>query len=297
MNDILTSLRRTPYQTFAAFSILFFTLLLSGILFVSLSFIQGLLSYVETRPRVIVYFQIKATEKEIFAARDKLVDSNMTSDVKYVSKKEAYVIYKQFTKNDPVLLEMTSPDILPASLEIDSKDPKFLPEITKLLKNQPGVDEVQFQKDIVDNLLRLTSNVRMTTMVFFGYLFFVSVVVLTITTSFKIALKKDEIGVLKLLGASNYYIRKPFINESVFLGFVATTVASIVIVTMLLSIQSFLGGYLNGIPALNVSIIGLSLQVWPFNIAFGIATIFIIALFSLIITLSASLTATNRYLE
>lgn len=296
MNEVLTSLRRTPYQTFAALSILFFTLLLSGILFVSLSFIQGLLDYVETRPRVIVYFQIKATEKEIFAVRDKLQNSGMTSEVTYVSKKEAYKIYKEFTKNDPVLLEMTSPEILPASLEIDAKEPTFLPQITKLIKNQPGVDEVQFQKDIVDNLLRLTSNVRMTTMVFFGYLFFVSVIVLTITTSFKIALKKDEIGVLKLLGATNYYIRKPFIKESVFLGFLATSASSVAIIAMLLSIQSFLGGYLNGIPALHVSLMGLGLQVWPFNLAFGLATIFVISLFSLVITLSASLTATNRYL-
>ncbi len=296
MSDILTSLRRTPYQTFAALSILFFTLLLSGILFVSLSFIQGLLDYVETRPRVIVYFQIKATEKEIFAVQDKLKNSGMTSDVTYVSKKEAYNIYKEFTKNDPVLLEMTSPEILPASLEIDAKEPTFLPEITKLLKNQPGVDEVQFQKDIVDNLLKLTSNVRKATIVFFGYLFFVSVIVLTITTSFKIALKKEEIGVLKLLGASNYYIRKPFIQESVFLGFLATTAASIVIIGMLLSIQSFLGSYLNGIPALGVTLMGLSMQVWPFNMAFGLATVLIVSLFSLIITLSASLTATNRYL-
>jgi cell division transport system permease protein len=296
MSEVLTSLRRTPYQTFAALSILFFTLLLSGILFVSLSFIQGLLDYVETRPRVIVYFQIKATEKEIFAVRDILKDSGMTSDVTYVSKNEAFKIYKEFTKNDPVLLEMTSPEILPASLEIDAKEPTYLPQITKLIKNQPGVDEVQFQKDIVDNLLRLTSNVRMTTMVFFGYLFFVSVVVLTITTSFKIALKKEEIAVLKLLGASNYYIRKPFIKESVFLGFLATTLAGLVIVGLLISIQSFLGGYLNGIPALGVSLMGLSLQVWPFNLAFGLATIFVISLFSLIITLSASLSATNRYL-
>lgn len=296
MNEVLTSLRRTPYQTFAALSILFFTLLLSGILFISLSFIQGLLDYVETRPRVIVYFQIKATEKEIFAVRDTLKDSGMTSDVTYVSKNEAFKIYKEFTKNDPVLLEMTSPEILPASLEIDAKEPTYLPQITKLIKNQPGVDEVQFQKDIVDNLLRLTSNVRMTTMVFFGYLFFVSVIVLTITTSFKIALKKEEIGVLKLLGGNNYYIRKPFIQESVFLGFLATTAASVVIIGMLMSIQSFLGGYLNGIPALGVSLMGLSLQVWPFNLAFGLVTIFVIALFSLIITLSASLSATNRYL-
>ena len=87
MKDIITSLRRTPYQTSAAFLVLFFTLLLSGILFISLSFIQGLLSYVETRPRIIVYFQIKAEDAEIRAVQKKLEATGKTEKIEYVSKK------------------------------------------------------------------------------------------------------------------------------------------------------------------------------------------------------------------
>ncbi len=296
MSDIITSLRRTPYQTFAAMSILFFTLLMAGLIFISLTFIQGLLGYVETRPRVIVYFQIKADEKEIFAVRDKLKQSDMTKEIKYVSKSDAYEIYKEFTKNDPLLLEMTSPEILPASLEIDAKEPRYLTDIAKMLKNEPGVDEVQFQKDIVDNLMRLTSNVRKVTLAFFGYLFFVSIIVLTITTSFKIALKKDEIGLLKLLGASDFFIRKPFIQESIFLGLITTTAANIVLIGLLISLNSLLNGYLSGIPELAINFMGFGLQVWPFNFAFALATVVITTFFSLIITLIASLAATNRYL-
>jgi cell division transport system permease protein len=296
MNDVLNSLRRTPYQTFAAFSILFFTLLMSGLIFISLSFIQGLLGYVETRPRIIVYFQIKAEEKEIFAVRDELQKTGKTKEIKYVSKSEAYDIYKEFTKNDPLLLEMTSEDILPASLEIDAREPTFLPEIANMLKNKPGVDEVQFQKDIVDNLLRLTSNIRRISLIFFGYLFFVSIIVLTITTSFKIALKKEEISLLKLLGASNIYIRKPFIKESVFLGLLAAGGANLVLIILLVSINSLLNGYLSGIPTLTVSMFGFGLQVWPFNFAFVLASMIVTAFFSLVISLIASLSATNRYL-
>lgn len=296
MNDIFTSLRRTPYQTFAALSILFFTLLMSGLIFISLSFIQGLLGYVETRPRIIVYFQIKAEEPEIFAVRDELEQSGKTKEVKYVSKSEAYNIYKEFTKNDPLLLEMTSEDILPASLEIDAAEPEYLPEIADMLKNKPGVDEVQFQRDIVDNLLRLTSNIRRISLIFFGYLFFVSIIVLTITTSFKIALKKDEISLLKLLGASNSYIRKPFIKESVLLGLMAAGAANVVIILLLIFLNSLLNGYLSGIPTLTVNLLGIGLQVWPFNIAFVLATMIVTAFFSLVISLIASLSATNRYL-
>ncbi len=296
MNDILTSLRRTPYQTFAAFSVLFFTLLLSGLMFISLSFLQSLLQYVETRPRIIVYFQTKATEEEIFKVRDAITELNKTEDIRYVSKKEAFTIYKEFTKNDPLLLEMTSPDILPASLEIDAKQPSYLSEIADFAKNQGGVDEVQYQQDIVENLLNLTSTVRKTTIVFFSYLLFMSVIVLATTTSFKIALKKEEILLTRLLGATKWYIRRPFVNESVFLGLTATTFANIFLMGTLISMNSFLQDYFAGIPSLNISYGLLTLQVWPFNIGFALLTVGVTALFSLVIALIASFTATNRYL-
>ncbi len=296
MSDILTSLRRTPYQTFAAFSVLFFTLLLSGLMFISLSFLQSLLEYVETRPRIIVYFQTKASEEEIFAVRDAVEELGKTENITYVSKTEAFNIYKEFTKNDPLLLEMTSPDILPASLEIDAKEPAFLAEIADFTKNQAGVDEVQYQQDIVENLLNLTSTVRRTTIVFFSYLLFMSVIVLATTTSFKIALKKDEILITRLLGASKWYIRKPFVNESIFLGLTATAFANIFLLGSLLSLNAFLQDYFAGIPSLHMVLGFLTIQVWPFNIGFALITFAVTALFSLIIALTASYTATNRYL-
>ncbi|OGK13259.1 hypothetical protein A2861_00255 [Candidatus Roizmanbacteria bacterium RIFCSPHIGHO2_01_FULL_38_15] len=296
MKDILTSLRRTPYQTSAAFLVLFFTLLLSGILFISLSFIQGLLSYVETRPRIIVYFQIKAEDEEVRAVQKKLETTGKTENIKYVSKKEAYNIYKEFTKDDPVLLEMTSPDILPASLEIDAKSPEFLPELAEFLKNQPGVDEVEFQKDIVQNLLNLTRNIRRTILVFFAYLLIMSIIVMATTTSFKTALKKEDIALQRLLGATNFYIRKPFIAESVFLGIIASICANSSIAVILLSLNSFLSIFLSGLPKLSVNMLNMSLQVWPFNLMFIVVTFGLTTLFGLIISLVASLSATNRYL-
>ena len=297
MKDIITSLRRTPYQTFAAFSVLFFTLLLSGLLLISLTFLQGLLSYVETRPRIIVYFQIKASEADITSLRDKLLETEKTANIKFISKKDAYNIYKQFTKNDPILLEMTSPDILPASLEIDAKKPENLQEIANFVKKQPGVDEVQYQQDIVKNLLSLTSTVRRGTAIFFSYLLFMSIIVLTTTTSFKIALKKDEILLLRLLGASNWYIQRPFVMETIFMGVVAATLANIFLILTIFSASTFLGSYFSGIPSLDIHLGLIKIQVWPFNPIYVLLVFAITIFFSLMITLAGSLSATNRYLK
>ena len=70
MRNILISLRRTPYQTLSAFLVLFLSLFLSIALFISLSFLYGILGYIETRPQVTVYFQTKTSETDIFKVRD-----------------------------------------------------------------------------------------------------------------------------------------------------------------------------------------------------------------------------------
>jgi len=296
MMEAITSLRRTPYQTIASLSVLFFTLFLSGLLFSSLIFLQGLLHFVETRPRVIVYFQVKADDDQIRAVETKIKNSNMATEVKFVSKEEAFNIYKDIVKNDPLLLEMTTPDILPTSLEIDVKKPEYLQEVVKLISNDPGVDEVQFQKDIINNLLKLTSSIRRIAIFSFVYLMFMSTIVLITTISFKIALKKDDISILKLLGATNMYIRKPFINEGLLLGVLATAFANVVIIGVLIWANAVLAVYFKGVPNLSTQIGGLTFQVWPFNLVFASVILAVTAIFSLLISLISSFVATNRYL-
>ncbi|MFA6390694.1 MAG: permease-like cell division protein FtsX [Patescibacteria group bacterium] len=144
MKDIWTSIRRTPYQSLSAFLILFFTLFLTLILFVSLTFLYGTLNYLETKPQVTVYFQTKTPETQIFKVREELMNSGKVLNIKYISKNEAFNIYKQLNKDNSLLLEMVSADILPPSLEIFAKKPVFLPEIAEYLKKQGDIDEVQY---------------------------------------------------------------------------------------------------------------------------------------------------------
>lgn len=75
MKEILTSIRRTPYQSLSSFLTLFFTLFLSLFFFNLTSFFNGTLSYVETRPQVTVYFKDEVSEKDIFNLRDKISSS------------------------------------------------------------------------------------------------------------------------------------------------------------------------------------------------------------------------------
>lgn len=295
--NIWTSIRRTPYQSLSAFLVLFFTLFLSLMLFVSLTFLDSMLSYLETKPQVTVYFQTKTQENQIFKVRDELMNSGKVLSIKYISQSEAFQIYKQLNKDNPLLLEMVSADILPPSLEIFAKKPIYLPQIAEYLKKQGGIDEVQYEKDVVDKLLSLTSTIRKTATIFFSYLIIMSIVVLTTMILFKIALKEDEIVLLRLIGASDFYIRKPYIMESLTLGIAASVLAFGVFAALALYFNIFLQSYLRGVGVLSIGIMSYQLNVWPFNyVFFGIVFVSTL-LFGAVIAIIASYIATNKYLK
>ena len=297
MNQIWTSIRRTPYQSFSAFLILFFTLFLTLILFVSLTFLYGTLNYLETKPQVTVYFQKKTPETQIFKIREELMNSGKVLNIKYTNQNEAFNIYKQDNKDNPLLLEMVSADILPSSLEIYAKKPIFLPEIAEYLKKQGDIDEVQYEKDIIDKLLILTNTIRMSALIFFSYLILMSIVVLTTMILFKIALKESEIALLRLIGATNFYIRKPYIMESLFLGFTASLLSFGIFSSIVLYFNPFLQSYLKGITNLSVDVFNYSLVIWPLNYIFFAIVFVSISLFGAIIASVASYIATNKYLK
>jgi cell division transport system permease protein len=297
MKEIWTSIRRTPYQSFSAFLILFFTLFLTLILFVSLTFLYGTLNYLETKPQVTVYFQTKTPENQIFKIRDDLMASGKVLSLKYISKNEAFNIYKQLNKDNPLLLEMVSADILPPSLEVYAKKPIYLPEIAEYLKKQGDIDEVQYEKDIIDKLLVLTNTIRISALIFFSYLILMSIVVLTTMILFKIALKESEITLLRLIGATNFYIRKPYIFESLFLGITASTISFGIFSFIVVYFNSFLQSYFKGIDTLSVDVFNYHLNIWPLNYVFFAIVFVSITLFGMIISSVASYIATNKYLK
>ena len=297
MKEILTSIRRTPYQSFATFFTLFFTLFLSLAVFFTLTFLYGMLGYIESRPQVTVYFQTQTSESDILKIKDELQSSGKVLSAKYVSKNDAYALYKNMNKDNPLLLEMVTPDILPASLEIYAKKPTLLPEIADFLKRQPGIDEVNFQKNIIDRLLSLTSIVRRVSIVFFSYFLITTTIILIAINHFKIALKKDEIELMRLLGASKFYIKKPFLKEALFFGLTTSGIVYLIFSLVFLFSHSFLQTYLSGIGNLSIDLGFYTLTIWPLSYWFVGASFVFTAFIGVAISTVSTLLATQKYIK
>lgn len=238
-------MRRSPYQTASAILTMFLTLLLSGIFAVTTLGSVAILQYFESKPQIIVYFNDKGGKAEAEMLKSTLDQTAMVQSTKFVSKEEALALYKEQNKNDPLLLEMVTADILPASLEIMPKAPEYLSQLAPIIKKAPFVEEVVYQKDVVDALLKWTQGVRTVLGILVGLLACDAILVILSITTMKIALRKEEIEILRLVGASRWYIRSPFIIEGGIYGalgaFLAWGIITVVVLSARQTILSFFG--------------------------------------------------------
>ncbi|MFA6005455.1 MAG: ABC transporter permease [Patescibacteria group bacterium] len=262
----LLSLRRNPYQSLSIFFALTFSFFMLLLFSFTILLLTKLVSYIETQPQVTVYFLKTTPESQIFKFREELLTQGKVKEARYISKEEALKIYKDLNKNEPLLLEMVTKDALPASLEVFTKQPEFLSEVAQEAKKVPGVEDVSFQQDIIDSLIRVTNTIKWSAIAFLTAQFLIVFFVIFATITFKIMSRKEEIEILRLLGASRYFVIRPFLAENLLINFAASITSSTVFMSLFFGFQSQLSAFLVGIPALSLYNQGtFAITIWPPN--------------------------------
>src|SRR5581483_1221971 len=103
------------------------------------------INFFESKPQVTAFFKDDATQPQIDQLKQQLTQTGMIASTKFVSKEQALQIYKQQNKNDPLLLDLVTEDILPASLEISTVKIEDLGPISDILQKSPYVSQIVYQ--------------------------------------------------------------------------------------------------------------------------------------------------------
>ncbi len=253
LDTVSKYIRRSPYQAISAGLIMgltFFAITVFGILTIlSVRFI----SYFESRPQLTVFFKDATTREEIAALEDQLSSTGKTSLVTYVSKEEALEIYREQNKSDPILLDLVTSDILPASIEVQATQAEYLSELAGVVKDSDKVEEIVFQKDIVDTLISWTNAFRKIGIGVIGILVTVSVLVIITIIGIKITVRREEIEIMRLIGASNWFIRAPFLIEGMFYGLVGSLIGGSIAIGLFYYLTPSLASFLRGVTILPLS--------------------------------------------
>ncbi len=217
IHTALINIRRMPYKSLAAI------LIISLTFFISYSFSmlslgsEKILQHFESQPKVIAFFQIETGPDLVKEVANEVQSYSYVKQVSVDSKQEALEYYQQHQDN-PLLLELVSADILPASIEVSTNNPSELEQVKKNLQQFDSIDEIVLYKDVIKSLDQWTQSVRLTGIATLSFMAVVSVLVVATIISFKISHKKRAISILRIIGAGSGYIITPFIYEGFIYG-------------------------------------------------------------------------------
>lgn len=282
LKTALNNIRRSPFQALAAVFVLFVTFFVSSILILFIYASNQLLKHYETRPQVIVFLKEDAATSDIDTLKSKLESDQRLKKVNYVTKEQALEIYKSATKDNPLLSELVSPSVFPASLEFSVTDLTYAEPVISEIKTEDIVDEVGYTAslggedtltDVVSKLRQIAFYIRVTGGVFVGFLLGTSLILMVVIIGMKMSTRKNEMDILDLIGATPSFIRTPVFLEALFYSIFGVVTGWFMSLLLVLYLAPSLIKYFQDIPILptdTLKLLGLFGIVLAFETIIGL---------------------------
>ncbi len=234
IKNTLNNVKRERLMSITNIFVMTITFILLGIFITVITISQTILRNLEQQAQVTIFFKDDFSEEKILGLEQKLSEDDRIFSVNYISKDDAYNIFKEINKDDPVLLESVTSGILPASLEIRAKNIANLPKLAEEFNSLDGAEEVRFFSDVVGSFRKFSviAYVVGFSLVLIFLVISYAVVISTLRTT--INSKGVELEIMKLVGARAAYVRMPLIYQGVFYGVVSSFIAGAVILALLL---------------------------------------------------------------
>ncbi|MCX6788495.1 MAG: permease-like cell division protein FtsX [Candidatus Jorgensenbacteria bacterium] len=207
------------------------------------------ISSLQDKIDISIYFKSNASEDYILNIKKSLEDLSEVKNVEYVSAEIALTEFKNKHSDDPALgqaIEELDKNPLLASLNVKAKDPREYKSIASYLEAKTLKDQIEKityaqNQGVIERLIGLIDTLRNGGIALTIFLSILAVVVTFNTIRLAIFSASEQIGVMRLVGASNSFIRGPFIVEGIIYGFVAAIVSFLIVIP----IMNFLAPYVH----------------------------------------------------
>ena len=211
-----------------------------------------------------------------------LTATEVVDEVIYESKEQAYANAREIFADDPTILEGISPEILPASFRVKLTDPEEFAVISSLFGGRPGIDEIVDQRDLLTDFFTIMSKIRQFSIGVAVLVALAAIALIATTIRLTAFARREQTGIMKLVGATNWYIRLPFVME----GMTASVVGAFASLGLLLLAERF---YIRGL--------GQTIEFLPFIDAVDVVAIFPLLLVgSVLVGAGVSVLALRRFL-
>jgi len=227
--EALLSFRRSTLMSMATILSITTILIIVGV-FLLISINSSLfLKNIESQLEIIVYLEDNISQAEINNLKSNIASIDGIKEVKFVSKEEAYQRLLKDLGEQKDILSAIEKNPLPASLEIQVKDPKMIEQIANRIAEFKKVEEVEYGREIAEKLLNFTYVFRRAGMLVLALLVFASILIISNIIKITVYARRNEIEIMSLSGATSWFIKWPFIIEGFLQGFISSLFSIIIL--------------------------------------------------------------------
>lgn len=220
VREVFISLKRNNWMTFASISTVALSLLILGLFFIIVINLNHMADSLESQVQVNVYLEDELSKERIEEISGEIKATQGVESLLFISKEAAMERFKERLGDQQTLLAaLGDSNPLPAGFEVKLKEPQFVKAAAASIAKLEGVESAKYGQDVIEPLFDLTRMVRVFGLLIIVFLALATVFIISNTIRLTVFARRKEIGIMKYVGATDWFIRWPFLMEGMVLGF------------------------------------------------------------------------------
>jgi cell division transport system permease protein len=231
LTEVFVGLWRNVTMTTAMIITMAVSLTMLGAATLTYLQVNDMKDFYYSKIQVTIFLKNDVTEAQRANLDTALKDDPLIKDHFYESKQEAYERFKEQFRDAQDLVNSVKPDALPESFRVTLKNPEQFSEIDSKYKGDEGIDQIVDQRELLGKVFSILTSVQTLALIAAAVMAIAALLLVANTIQVAAYSKRREVAVMKLVGASNWFIQAPFVLEAVAAALIGSLVASLLLVT------------------------------------------------------------------
>lgn len=227
--ETFRSLFRNRFMAIASVLTVTLSMFILGVFLSAVLNINHMASYLENQVEMTVYLKDGLTTDQVMGIGKYLKAQPGMKEIKFTNKDQAMKDFRERMGDQQRLLDAINGNPLPASYQMSFQTPEQLKTAAEVVAKYQGVETVQYGKDIIEQLYKVAQVIRLSGIVLIIFLAGAELFIISNTIRLTVFARRREIQIMKYVGASNGFIRWPFLFEGMVIGFLGSGFASLIL--------------------------------------------------------------------
>lgn len=231
VKEALKSIKRNRTLSIASIATVTATLFILGVITLGVANVDKAVTQLGSMVEVRIYLKDDISESNKNAIESKIKSVEGINTVTFQSKEDALKdVQKQLDDESGQLssgFEDRNP--FPASFTVNVKEPPVVDKVVSSVKDMAGIEEIKDARELITKISKLTDSVKIAAIIAFVVFIMVSLFLIGNTIKITVFTRKREIGIMKYVGATDWFIRWPFIIEGVIIGIIGAFISVLIL--------------------------------------------------------------------